>query len=383
MPYYSRTAEKQLQQYIQFFSVVGVIGPRQSGKSCMLQQVLDDYEYVSFDSATIRRQFYDDPEKFMRIYADKVIFDEVQKVPEIFDAVKLLVDEDRDRAGKFVLSGSSQFSMMKSISESLAGRIGLLTLLPFQLSEVPAALRWASVYSGSYPELINKNYMMKEDWYAAYLDTYLTRDVRDFGRIGDIRAFQQLISLLAGNAANQLNLSRYATELGVTVKTISNWLSILEASYIVHLLRPYYENFGKRVVKSPKIYFYDTGLLAYLTGVENQQQFESGPMTGALFENFVVIDILKQQKHQNTKANLYYLRTSNGVEIDLIIDYKSRKEFIEIKSGETFRSKMLASMIQFMQNGDSGYLLYRGKPVKAEKSIKIMNYQDYLLKPVE
>ncbi len=378
MSYQTRVIEPVFRGYLEFFSAVAILGPRQSGKSSLIKHVLPDYQYVTFDNATLRQRFYDDPEKFMRIYHDRVAFDEAQKVPEIFDYVKIAVDEDRDRVGKFVLSGSSQFAMVKGVSESLAGRVGTLSLLPFQFSELPADARAKSLYLGNYPELVNKGYKYHSDWFNAYIDTYLTKDVRDFGRIDDLRAFQQLLNLLAANAATTLNASRLATELGYDIKTIQRWISILEASYIVFLLPPFLTNLNKRIVKSPKIYFYDTGLLAFLTGADSPEQYEKGPMSGALFENYIVSEVLKKERHNNTKSTLYFLRSHDGYEVDLIIDRKQTQEWIEIKKSETFREKMMRGLHKLKPKNQQGLILYNGVTQPYLPGIEILNYQEYL-----
>lgn len=379
MRYQLRVIEQKLQEYLDFFSVVGLTGPRQSGKSTLLLQKLPDYRYVNFDDLRFVNAFYDDPQKFMRLYNDKVVFDEVQRVPELFNYIKIAVDQDRDKPGKFVLTGSSQFSLMKKIAESLAGRIGLLSLLPYQFSELPRKARDEALFQGSYPELVNKNYQLTSDWYASYIDTYLNTDVKTLANIGDMRDFSRLIQLLAANTAQQLNLSRYANDLGVDVKTVKRWISILEASYIIFLLPPYYKNYGKRIVKSPKLYFYDNGLVAYLVGIDTKAHFEKGPMSGSLFENYIVAEIYKKILHTKTSADLYYYRTHNGNEIDLIIDHKRNKELIEIKHSETYHPRMIASLELIYEKDDEAFLLYKGKELAVSPIVKVKYYQDYLL----
>lgn len=378
MKYTHRVIEQKLKEYLTFFSVVGLTGPRQSGKSTLLLHQLTDYTYVSFDDFAIVNLFYDDPEKFMRIYQHKVIFDEVQKVPEIFSYIKVAVDQDRKTPGKFVLTGSSQFAFIKGVSESLAGRIGLLSLLPFQYTEVPIKLRKEAIYRGSYPELVDKHYQLSQDWYSSYMNTYLTKDVSALSHIGDMRDFQRLISLLAANTSQLLNMSNYAKDIGVDVKTIKRWISILEASYIIFLLPPYYQNYGKRIIKSPKIYFYDTGLVSYLVGIRDQVQYEQGPLAGPLFENYVVTEILKREVHRKTHAELYYYRTHAGLEIDLIIDRKQSLELIEIKKSETFKPQMISAVNQLKRSQDKGYLLYSGKKMPYTPGIEIINFMEYL-----
>lgn len=379
MPYIHRNLEKSVLQYLKIFPVVGITGPRQSGKSTMLKKILGHtFTYVTFDDLNNVDRFHSDPRQFMRIYSDKVIFDEVQRVPEIFSYVKLVVDNDRQSYGKFVLTGSSQFAFMKRVSESLAGRIGLLTLLPFQYLEIPASLREDSIYLGGYPELVNRGYGGSFDWYTSYLDTYLTRDVRDLREIGDIRDFRRFIQMLASRVAQIINMSELGRDIGVSVPTVKKWISVLEASYILFLLPPFYNNLGKRIVKSPKLYFFDSGLVSYLTGVRNETLFKRGPLYGPLFENYVVSEILKKHLHARSHAELFYYRTSNGVEVDLIIDKKTEKEFFEIKTSETFRTEMTREIVRIKKEEERGFLLYRGKEIDSTPDLRIMNYGKYL-----
>lgn len=379
MIYKHRQLETKLQEYLTHFPVVGLTGPRQSGKSTLLLHLLKDYTYITFDDYRWVDAFYHDPERFMRLHADKIIFDEVQKVPELFNYIKLAVDKNRQAYGKFVLTGSTQFTLIKNITESLAGRIGLLSLLPYEISEMPKTLRKASIYQGSYPEIVNQKYALSKDWFAAYLDTYITKDVSALANIGDKRDFRRLVYLLAANASQQLNMSRYATDLGVDVKTIKRWISILEASYIIFLLPPYYRNFGKRIIKSPKIYFYDTGLVSYLTGIHSETLFEQGPMTGAIFENYIISEILKREVHRKTHAELFYIRTNHGEEVDVIVDYKMHKILIEVKSSETFKSAMVDTLESFIEKNDTAYLLYRGRNFPYGEKIQVLNYKNYFL----
>ncbi len=378
MHYQPRVLESTLRAYLIYFPIIGLTGPRQSGKSTLLQHMLPNYTYVTFDDYRIINLFHHDPERFLSIYADKVIFDEVQKIPELFNYIKIAVDKDRGVKGKFILTGSSQFSLIKNASESLAGRIGLLSLLPFQFTEIPNVLHAESVFRGGYPELVERQYAFYNAWVSSYIETYIHKDIVALGHIGDARDFRRLLQLLAANTSQQLNMTRYANDLGVDVKTIKRWISLLEASYIIFLISPFYKNYGKRIVKSPKLYFYDVGLVSFLTGIENQSLYEKGPMAGAIFENYVVSEILKKERHTNQSSELYYLRTSHGIEIDLIIDRKNRKEWIEIKSASTFSPRMTIAMSGFIEEGDHGYLLYQGENFPYYENISVLNYQDYL-----
>lgn len=379
MPYYPRVLEKKVLEHLKLFPVIGLTGPRQSGKSTMLKKLLGaKYRYVSFDDLNVVDRFHTDPEQFIGVYADRVIFDEVQRVPEIFNYVKLIVDNERQKYGRFILTGSSQFAFMKRVSESLAGRISLLTLLPFQFSEIPTRLREPSLYQGGYPELVTRRYRGSFEWYTSYLDTYLTRDIRDLREIGDIRDFRRFVQMLASRVAQILNMSEIARDIGISVMTVKKWLSVLEASYIVFLLPPFFKNLGKRIIKSPKIYFHDTGLVSYLTGIRTKELYENGPLYGSLFENYVVAEIYKKELHTRTGADLFYFRESNGNEIDLIIDRKLRREYIEVKASHTFRTDMARTLTKFKNAGEQGYVIYQGKEIESSSDLKIVNYKSYL-----
>ncbi|MHB1050133.1 MAG: ATP-binding protein [Bacteroidota bacterium] len=380
MAYIHRAAEDHITRLLKLFPVVGLTGPRQSGKSTMVRAITGNgFRYVSFDDPAMVDLFYSDPVRFIESYDQQVIFDEAQKVPEIFNYIKLIVDRSRTSYGRFIVTGSSQFGFLKHISESLAGRIGLLTLLPFQYSEVPSAWREESIYRGAYPELVLRKYEGSFDWYSSYFDTYLTRDVRDLREIGDIRDFKRFIRLLAARASQLLNMSDVARDIGISVPTVKKWISVLEASYIIFLLPPFYNNFGKRIVKSPKLYFYDTGFVSFLTGIRNQELYENGPMSGAIFENYIVSEIMKKVVHTRSDADLYYYRTSNGAEVDLIIDNKSERHWIEIKSSHTFRPEMILPLTAIKKKKDKGFVLYQGKAIDYTPDISIMNYKNYLI----
>ena len=377
--YRPRLLEEKLRRYLKAFPVVGITGPRQSGKSTLLLHLLKgEYTYVSFDDYRMVDRYQADPIGFFNTYSDRVIFDEVQRVPEIFSHIKLLVDQDRSNYGRFVLTGSCQFAFLKNVSESLAGRIGLLSLLPFQLVEAPESIQSEMLYRGSYPELVNRNYQYAKEWFGSYLDTYLDKDVRLTYNIGEMRDFRRFVRLLAANIGSLFNASRFASDIGVAVNTIKRWLSILEASYIIFLLPPYYSNQGKRLVKSPKVYFYDTGLVAYLTSMTTRGMIENGPLFGHFFENFIVSELLKSQHHLQKEMQLYFYRTSHGAEIDLIIEYPTHRELIEIKGSESFKPRMVKVLEGVLGEKDKGCLVYRGEALPDFQGIEIMNYQSFL-----
>ncbi|OGT41127.1 MAG: hypothetical protein A3F13_07845 [Gammaproteobacteria bacterium RIFCSPHIGHO2_12_FULL_40_19] len=375
--YFQRVTDKTLQRYLTSFPVVGITGPRQSGKTTLLKHCLPDYQYITFDDDLNISYFEEDPKGFLNQYADKVIFDEVQFVPKLFNYVKMAVDQDRGNYGRFVMTGSSQFAFLKNVSESLAGRIGLMTQLPLQFSEMPSALQKESIYRGAYPELVLRDYRESDLWYAAYLDTYLTKDVRTLTQIGDIRDFRKLIQLLAANVSQLLDYTQYANDIGVSVPTIKRWISVLEASYIIFLLPPYYQNFGKRLIKSPKIYFYDTGLISYLTGIKNSDLYNKGPLAGPLFENYIVSEIAKKIKHTASFSEIYFLRTQDKTEIDIIVDRKTQCDFIEIKKTSTYTPKMSATLKNYAQKSDRMIVLYNGERLR-QGDVEVLPYWEYL-----
>lgn len=378
MTYKQRVAETTLKRFLKVFPVVGITGPRQSGKSTLLQHLLHDYEYVTFDDERNIQFFQDDPVAFLKRHQKHVIFDEVQRVPSIFQAIKLVVDQNRNVYGNFVLTGSTQFTFLKSASESLAGRIGLISLLPFQYQEMPKALTQDSIFRGGYPELVMRDYLESSLWYSSYVDTYLHKDLRTLANVGDLRDFRRLIQLLAAHVSQTLDMSHYAKNIGVSVPTIKRWLSILEASYILFLLPPYSKNLGKRIVKSPKIYFYDTGLVSYLTGIDSFDQYDKGPLAGPLFENYVISEIYKKELHTASDASLYYLRTQDKSEVDLIIDRKNKQEWFEIKKSSTLKPDMLKTLKSYQEEADQSFLIYQGKK-ESYQGIQIIPFEDYLI----
>ncbi len=392
MKYLKRNVENKIHDYLKIFPAVALMGPRQSGKSTTIRKILGDkYEYVTFDDSLNTEFLESDPRGFITQYNNRAIFDEVQKVPSLFNYLKMEIDNNRSDYGRYILTGSSQFALLKSITESLAGRIGLLSLLPFQRSELPNKLVSDHILYGGYPELITRDYKASREWYGAYVTNYLERDVRTLHNVGNLRDFHRLIVLLAARAACMLNMSELAREVGVTVKTIQNWLSILEASYIIFFLPPFYSNFGKRIVKRPKLYFYDTGIVCYLTGIQNQDILWKGPLSGQLFENYVIAEIKKKFIHTAANAELFYFRDNLGLEYDLIIEDKDSRtlKFAEIKSSHTPRREMVKSLQFLFSNkkikqsfplyDTAGLLIYRGSEEGSfSKEISFRNYSAFL-----
>jgi uncharacterized protein len=371
--YIHRQLEEILNKYLTLFPAVAITGPRQSGKSTMLKECLKDkYQYVTFDRIKNIEDFSSDPQSFIEKYSNKVIFDEVQRVPQLFNYIKLMIDEDRQNYGKFILTGSSQFSMVKGITETLAGRIGSISLLPFQYLEIPDEQKKEQILLGSYPEIVARKYNGAFEWYESYIQNYIERDVRNIGNIGNLRDFKKFINLLAAKTSQEFNASSYAGDIGVNYKTIQSWLSILEASYIVFTIEPYFHNLGKRIVKRPKVYFWDTGLVCYLTGIRTKELLGKGPLCGPVFENYLITEIYKSIKHLNKDNKLFYYRSNLGSESDLIIEDRANKKivFTEIKNNKTARPVMVENIKKLIEKekeyqvhtgyDSSGLLLYSG-----------------------
>jgi len=376
--YLKRNIEATLTEFLKSFPIIGLTGPRQSGKTTLLQSYLKDYQYVSMDDFLNLQFFNQDPQAFIEKYNNKVIFDEVHFAPKLLSFLKNLVDKDRKNYGKFIITSSSQFYFFKQITESLAGRIGLLSLLPLELAEFPLEFSDQIIIRGSYPELVLNPIIKSNHWYNSYLGTYLDKDVRQLSNIGNMNDFRKLITLLASRIGQILDMQNLATSIGITIPTIKHWISILEASYIVFLLQPYYKNLGKRISKRPKIYFYDSGLVSFLTGIETTKHFNNGPMSGSLFENYIIAEILKNNTHKQNYKNLYYFRTNNGDEIDLIIDNTKHLELIEIKNTSTFTPEKIKHIKKYLTPNDKGFLIYRGEYFEYSKEISAINFIKYL-----
>ncbi len=389
MKYIPRHIEKTLSKYLKIFPSVSLTGPRQSGKSTTLQEMFKDkYTYVSFDDPLTVEFLAQDPKGFMRKYKNKVIFDEAQKAPLLFHYLKIAIDEDRHNYGKFILTGSSQFTLVKQITETLAGRIGSLSLLPFHMYELPEKWHKHQILKGSYPELMHLKYQNTSEWYGAYVNHYIERDVRNVANIGNLRDFQRLVKLLSARVSQELNFSSLAKEIGVTVRTVQSWISILEASYIIFLVPAFHKNLGKRIVKRPKLYFYDTGLVCYFTGIETIDVLRKGPLDGPVFENYVVAEIKKWILHHGLKDQLFYFRTNLGTEVDLIIENlaKDLLRLIEIKSTETPKPEMFSHLLKVEELSGQGrkikkqndnILIYRGDTVlDYREGCQCINYLD-------
>lgn len=333
-----RRLVSHIKSLMQYYPIISLTGPRQAGKTTLLRMLFADYTYISFEIPDERRAFEEDPRGYLRRYNEKVIFDEAQNVPELFSYLQTDVDLDR-RPGRFILSGSQNFLLHKRITQSLAGRIGIARLLPLDIGELKAANvlpeRYEDLlYRGSYPAQFSTN-IPPEIFYPDYVYSYVQRDVAEFIDAANLSVFQRFLRIVAGHAGQLANYSNMATAVGVSVPTIKSWLSILEQSYIIFQLDPYYKNITRRLVKSPKIYFYDTGLLCYLLEIRDPAQIRAHYQFGNIFENLIVADAFKTSFHLRETPMFTFFRDSNGGEIDLVYERASRMVLHEIKANET------------------------------------------------
>ena len=362
-------------------------GPRQSGKTTILKVLFaDQYDYVSLEPPDVREAAIKDPRGFLDMFPSPVIFDEVQYTPELLPYIKEKIDDDRDRPGQYLLTGSQNLLLVEKITESLAGRVAMLRLLPFSFREshgepyalLPweerknrkGALRilthemWENFVRGSYPELLADPTRDLQLWYSSYIQTYLERDVRSLRQVADLTQFQSFLRALAARSAQLLRMSDLARDLGVAVNTVKAWLSVLEATYQVFILRPYHANIGKRLVKTPKVYFSDVGTLCHLTGLKDPEHAAKGPMGGAIMETAVLSEIIKTYIHRGIDPQVYFWRTSAGMEVDILVETGGRIIPIEVKLSATPRPAMASAINTFQkdfgENALSGYVIHPG-----------------------
>ena len=336
-----RTITEKLTYLLNKFPVALLTGPRQSGKSTLLRNSFPFYDYVSLEDPDIRLLAENDPRGFLNNYKNKTIIDEAQYVPQLFSYIQTITDKENE-AGRFILSGSQNFLLMQNITQSLAGRAAILKLLPFSYTEINKAETAVNnvnhyLFSGGYPRIYDKQIFASE-FYPNYIQTYVERDVRQLRNIADLSLFIRFLKLCAGRTGQLLNTVSLATECGINTATVNAWLSVLETSYVIFLLKPYHKNYNKRLVKSPKIYFYDTGLTCSLLGIENEKQLQTHYLRGELFENWIINEYIKKSYAAAQEPAVYFWRDSNGTEIDLLIEKGNDLTAIEIKSGSTMNT---------------------------------------------
>lgn len=380
--YIKRKIESTILEAAKYFPVITVTGPRQSGKTTMLKHIFPHLHYYSLEDLDTRSFAMEDPVRFLHLHEGGMILDEVHNYPELLSYIQGIVDEQPQK--KFVLSGSSNFALLKKVSQSLAGRSGVFELMPLSIDEVKGQIEYVDdadqlLYQGLYPAVCScKN--IPKFLYPSYVKTYLERDVRDLLNVKDIRLFNMFLKLCAGRIGSVFNASEIAGEIGVSSKTIQAWLSILQASYVVYLLPPYFENSRKRLTKSPKMYFCDTGLACTLLGIESAEQLAFDKMRGHLFENLIVVELLKRRLNEGKESNLYFYRDSNQNEVDILVNNGSSLDAIEVKSAMTYNpsfEKALQKVNEWV-NPPVGkrIIIYAGTLEDDKGDIRLLNYRN-------
>jgi len=372
-----------LQRYSGSFPVVVLTGPRQSGKTTLARSAFSDKPYVSLEDPIERAFAQEDPRGFLARFPDGAVFDEAQRWPELFSHLQGVVDQVR-RPGLFILTGSQQFGLLAGVTQSLAGRAGMTHLLPLSLAEIPAVQEGVvsldtALLTGGYPAL-HAYAIDPADWFASYVATYVERDVRQVLNVQDLSTFQRFLRLCAGRTGQLLNLSTLAGEAGISHSTARAWLSVLESSYLVFLLPPYHRNFGKRLVKTPKLYFVDVGLAAWLLGIRSAEVLALHPLRGALFETLVVGEFIKARFNAGLPADLFFWRDNNGLEADLVFEQGQRLQPVEIKSGQTVTSDYIRAgqkSARFAgEEASLPWLVYGGDEAYVRSGVRVMGWRE-------
>jgi len=381
-----RILATKIKQSAKNMPIVAVLGPRQSGKTTLVRYLFPKYRYVNLESPDTREHAMSDPRGFLALYNKYVIFDEIQRVPELFSYLQVKTDEDKID-GQYIITGSQHFLLMKSISQSLAGRVAIHTLPPLTYSEISSISPKLTssleklIFTGSYPRIYEKK-LDPTTWYGEYVSTYVERDLRELIQVGNLGTFLKFLRLLAGRTGQILNLSSLASDSGITHNTAKSWISILETSFIVFLLPPHYQNFNKQIIKAPKLYFYDTGLVCYLLGITSSSQLFTNPLIGHLFETWVISEYFKNTfAHKHNPNIYYYWRDKLGHEIDLLITLGNQTMLpIEIKYGQTINSDFFKNITYYQSlagdNAPESTIIYGGKLKYSKNHTQIIPWFD-------
>lgn len=382
---YPRALQPELQQAALHYPVVTVLGPRQSGKTTLVQETFPEKPYINLEAPDIRELAIGDPRGFLEQYPEGAILDEIQRVPTLLSYLQVIVDQ-KQKNGIFILTGSHQLDLHEAITQSLAGRTALLSLLPMSLQELKAAgielTLEEALLKGGFPRIF-KEHQDPTKAYRNYLHTYVERDLRQLINVKDLIQFQRFVRLLASRVGQLASMEGLGNEVGVSSHTIKHWISILEASYIVIRLQPYYENFGKRIIKSPKIFFSDVGFATYLLGIENVEQLDRDPLRGHLLENLAFLELLKARTNKGLDPQLYFFRDVQGHEVDFIFQKGRQLVPIEVKAAKTFNSDFLKNLRYFKNlvpdRVEQGYLIYSGPPQKRFETFELLNFHQAVI----
>ena len=375
-----RNISTELKTQLKEYPIVTLLGPRQSGKTTLVKAELPDYQYINLENPEIREIATEDPKAFLKRYTGKVIFDEIQRTPHLLSYLQVIVDE-HNSTGQFVLTGSHQLELRAAITQSLSGRTGILQLLPLSIAELEnIGMGFNTPEDYIFNGFLPRTYDQKQRphiAYANYYQTYIERDVQQLIRLKEASLFEKFMKLLAGRVGQIINYQSLSNDIGVDSKTIKQWLSILEASFIIFKLPPYFKNFGKRTIKSPKYYFFDTGILCYLLSIEKPEQVTRDPLLGSIFENLVVLEALKSRFNKGLPSNLYFFRDSYGLEIDLLYQSGNEMTGIAIKAASTWHQKFKKNLSRFSQKHhplEHSYVAYSGDPIAFSDGVKALRY---------
>lgn len=380
----TRIQKNKIQELAKQYPVISITGPRQSGKTTLSKLCFPDYKYYNLEEPNIRDLIMSDPKSFVNKNSEGTIFDEVQKYPELLSYIQVAVDESKKLA-QFIVTGSENLILSEKVSQTLAGRVAIFNLLPLSIIELEDNGLLDKniseiICKGFYPRLYDLK-MDSSQYYSNYLATYIERDVRLVKNIGDISSFQTFMKLLAGRVGQIFNAESFSDDLGIDSKTVTSWLSVLESTYIVFRISPYFNNYGKRIIKSPKIYFYDTGLLCYLLNINNANELQVHFARGSIFENLIITEVMKHKLNTLALIQPYFWRDNHGNEVDLLIDRGSETDAIEIKSGKTFKPDLARGLEYWNSiekpNKGNNYLIYDGETENKTKNFELLNWKSF------
>ena len=384
MTHITREIKTALLDYAQQFRAVMVVGPRQSGKTTLVKITFPEKPYVSLENPDERALANDDPRAFLARFPKGAILDEVQHVPDLLNYLQEILDHS-EQDGLYILTGSNNILLQENVSQSLAGRVGVLDLLPLSYREIVQQKSNLTleelIFNGSYPEIYDRD-RSPTIWYPSYIRTYVERDVRQVKNIENTALFTKFLRLCAGRVGQQVNVAALSNECGIDVRTVQSWLSVLESTYVIKLLSPFHRNFNKRITKSPKLYFIDSGLACSLLGIRTTNELLVSHFKGALVENFIIMELLKNGLNKGLQQSLYYWRENNGVEVDVILDSGATFTPIEIKSAQTFSKDFLTNLKKFKSYSDvlKGILLYDGEmEFTTEDGFEVQNWKTFLM----